>query len=71
MVEYVNDRKASVIIDVYRHATPRDAFGIYSQERLPNANYLDTGVQGYYEKNALNVLERELLCEDQQLQNGS
>jgi hypothetical protein len=56
VVEYVNDRKASVIIDVYRHATPRDAFGIYSQERLPNANYLDTGIQGYYEKNALNVL---------------
>ena len=56
MVEYVNDRKASVIIDVYRHATPTDAFGIYSQERLPNANYLDTGVQGYYEKNALNFL---------------
>jgi hypothetical protein len=56
VVEYVNDRKASVIIDVYRHATPTDAFGIYSQERLPNANYLDIGVQGYYEKNALHFL---------------
>ena len=56
VAEYVNDRKASVIVDVYCHATPTDAFGIYSQERLPNANYLDIGVQGYYEKNALNVL---------------
>ena len=56
VAEYVNDRKASVIVDVYRHATSTDAFGIYSQERLPNANYLDAGVQGYYEKNTLNFL---------------
>jgi len=56
VAEYVNDRKASVIVDVYRHATPTDAFGIYSQERLPIAKYLDIGVQGYYEKNALNFL---------------
>ena len=56
VVEYVNNKKASVIIDVYRHATPTDAFGIYSQERLHNANCLDIGSQGYYEKNALNVL---------------
>lgn len=52
--EYVNDRKASVTVEVYRHATPTDSFGIYSQERLPNANYYDIGVQGYYETNALN-----------------
>jgi len=56
VAEYHNEKKASVTIDVYRHKTPMDAFGIYSQERLPNANYLDIGVQGYYEKNALNVL---------------
>ena len=56
VAEYYNEKKASVTIDVYRHKTPVDAFGIYSQERLPNANYLDIGLQGYYEKNALNVL---------------
>ncbi len=56
VTEYVNDRKASVIVDVYRHATRTDAFGIYSQERIPHAKYLDIGVQGYYEKNVLNVL---------------
>jgi len=54
--EYQNEKKASVTIDVYRHKRPVDAFGIYSQERLPNANYLDVGVQGYYEKNVLNFL---------------
>ncbi len=56
VAEYQNEKKASVTIDVYRHKTPVDAFGIYSQERLPNANYLDAGVQGYYEKNTLNFL---------------
>lgn len=56
VAEYQNEKKASVTIDVYRHKTPVDAFGIYSQERLPNANYLDAGVQGYCEKNTLNFL---------------
>ncbi|MBA4391783.1 MAG: hypothetical protein C0399_12730, partial [Syntrophus sp. (in: bacteria)] len=36
VAEYVNDKKASVIVEAYRHRTPRDAFGIYSQERLPD-----------------------------------
>ena len=56
VAEYVNEKKASVIVDVYRHATPTHAFGIYSQERLPNTNFLNIGVQGYVEKNLLNFL---------------
>jgi hypothetical protein len=52
--EYVNEKKASVIVDVYRHQTPTHAFGIYSQERLSNADFIDVGVQGYIEKNVLN-----------------
>jgi hypothetical protein len=56
VAEYENDRKASVTIEVYRHKTPLQAFGIYSQERLPNANYLDVGAQGYSEKGVLNFL---------------
>ena len=54
VAEYLNEKKASVIIDVYRHKTPTHAFGIYSQERLSNANFLDIGAQGYIEKNVLN-----------------
>lgn len=54
VAEYKNERKASVIVDVYRHKTPTLAFGIYSQERLANANFLDVGAQGYIEKNILN-----------------
>ncbi|MDO9229146.1 MAG: hypothetical protein Q8M86_01660 [Syntrophales bacterium] len=56
MAEYENDRKASVTIEVYRHETPVHAFGIYSQERLGNANYLEVGAQGYSEKGVLNFL---------------
>jgi hypothetical protein len=53
VAEYVNEKKASVSVDVYRHRTPVHAFGIYSQEKLPSASLLDIGVQGYYEKNVL------------------
>ena len=56
VAEYLNGKKASVIVDVYRHKTLTHAFGIYSQERLPNANFLDIGAQGYIEQNILNFL---------------
>jgi hypothetical protein len=47
VAEYSNEKKASVTIEVYRHRTPTHAFGIYSQERLPDANFVDIGTQGY------------------------
>ncbi|MDO9123201.1 MAG: hypothetical protein Q7V12_02120, partial [Deltaproteobacteria bacterium] len=56
VAEYQNEKKGSVTVDVYRHKTPLHAFGIYSQERLPEANFLDIGIQGYYEKGFLNFL---------------
>jgi hypothetical protein len=56
VAEYQNEKKASVMIDIYRHRTPTHAFGIYSQERLPNAKFLDIGAQGYIEQNILNFL---------------
>ncbi|MBM4307249.1 MAG: hypothetical protein FJ115_10570 [Deltaproteobacteria bacterium] len=56
VVEYQNEKKASVTVDVYRQKTPLLAFGIYSQERLSGAKFLDIGVQAYYEKGFLNFL---------------
>jgi Family of unknown function (DUF6599) len=56
VAEYQNGQKAAVTVDVYRHRTPTHAFGIYSQERFPGANFIDVGVQGYLEKHALNFL---------------
>jgi hypothetical protein len=56
VVDYDNDQKASVTIEVYHHRSPIHAFGIYSQERLGSANYLEVGAQGYSEKGVLNFL---------------
>ena len=56
VAEYQNEKKASVTVEVYEHKTPTHAFGIYSQERLPDANFIDVGAQGYIENNALNFL---------------
>jgi hypothetical protein len=53
VAEYENDRKALVTIEVYRHKSPVHAFGIYSQERLSDANTLEIGAQGYSEKGIL------------------
>jgi hypothetical protein len=56
VAEYQNEKKASVIVELYEHKTPTHAFGIYSQERLSNSNFVDIGTQGYIEKNVLNFL---------------
>jgi hypothetical protein len=56
VAEYQNEKKASVTIEVYRHKTPIYAFGIYSQERLSDANFLDIGAQGYSETDILNFV---------------
>jgi len=56
VAEYSNGKKASVTIEVYRHKTPIHAFGIYSQERLSDANFLDIGAQGYIETNVINFV---------------
>lgn len=56
VAEYENEKKATVTIDVYQHKTPYDAFGIYSQERFPSANFFEIGAQGYGEKDYLNFV---------------
>ena len=56
VAEYSNEKKASVIVEIYHHKTPTLAFGIYSQERLSDANFLDIGAQAYIETNVLNFV---------------
>ncbi|MDP1993342.1 MAG: hypothetical protein Q8K00_20170 [Syntrophales bacterium] len=56
VAEYGNEKKASVIVEAYRHRTPRDAFGIYSQERLPDGDFVTIGAQGYIDHNILNFV---------------
>src|SRR4030043_677940 len=56
VAEYQSDKKASVTVDIYRHKTPTHAFGIYSQERHPKANFINIGAQGYVEEEILNFI---------------
>ncbi len=56
VAEYRNEKKASLTVEVYELKTPTHAFGIYSQERLPNANFINMGAQGYIESSVLNFL---------------
>ncbi len=56
VVEYKGEKKAEVTVEVYRLQDPAQAFGIYSQERLPDARFVDLGAQGYYEPGVLNFL---------------
>jgi hypothetical protein len=56
VAEYGNEKKASVIVEAYRHRTPEDAFGIYSQERLPAANFLSIGAEGYIDQHIMNFV---------------
>jgi hypothetical protein len=54
VAEYQNSQHAAVTVEVYRHGTPTQAFGVYSQERVTEAKFINVGVQGYSENHALN-----------------
>jgi len=56
VAEYKGEGKAAVTVEVYRHGDSTQAFGIYSQERLANARFLDIGAQAYQEPNVLNFI---------------
>ncbi len=56
VAEYRGAQKAGVTVEIYRHASPVHAFGIYSQERLASAAVVDIGAQGYQEPTVLNFV---------------
>jgi hypothetical protein len=53
---YTDEQKHSLIVDIYYHSTPNNGFGIYSQEKSRQGDFLQIGAQGYYEKGVLNFL---------------
>jgi len=55
--EYENDAGAFVTIEIYRHDTPLNTFGIYSQERYFEGTFLKIGAQGYYENGILSFFK--------------
>jgi hypothetical protein len=51
--EYTNEKGHTVKVYAFKHSTPRNAFGIYSQERNPDYEFLDIGSQGFKSPGAL------------------
>jgi hypothetical protein len=56
VADYTDGAGGSVAVEVYRHESPVCAFGIYSQERPRQGQYLEVGVEGYLEPPLLNLL---------------
>jgi hypothetical protein len=54
MGDYTQPDGKYITLEIYRHQSPEDAFGIYSQERPSKATYNDVGGQGYQEDANLN-----------------
>ncbi len=53
---YTDSEGKKINVELYRHSTPENAFGIYSAERMADYSFVDVGVQGYYESGILNFL---------------
>ena len=49
-----DDLPPYISIQVYRHATPTDAFGVYASERPSETDFIPTGAEGYQEGAMLN-----------------
>jgi hypothetical protein len=52
VAQYKSGEKASVLVEVYAHGNPLQAFGVYSQERMPEAQYFSAGAQAYLDEGA-------------------
>jgi hypothetical protein len=59
VAEYRNPLGDLIAVEIYRHKTPVDAFGIYSQEQPPDPAVLDIGVRSYVQDTILNFLAGE------------
>ena len=59
IAEYINKKDQSVKVEIYKHSSSENAFGIYTAERMNNYNFIDVGVQGYTEPDVLNYFSGE------------
>lgn len=59
--EYQNG-ETSIIVDVYDMTTPEGAFGIYSLNRYPKANYVDIGNEGIVSGTNLDFWKGRYFC---------
>jgi hypothetical protein len=56
IARYISTDSIEVKVELYRHATDVDAFGMYSQERDTEYHFIPLGVQGYIQHGVLNFL---------------
>ena len=56
VIYYKNRKKQEIVVEVYQHRSPLFAFGIYSQERSPESNYLPYGTESYIDGSNLFIL---------------
>ena len=56
LADYKNNAGINVRVELYRHSSFDNAFGIYTTERSPDYHFIDIGSQGYLEEGALNFL---------------
>ncbi len=56
LADYVNDAGVNVRVELYRHSSFDNTFGIYTAERSPDYNFIEIGSQGYIEEGVLNFL---------------
>lgn len=54
VLSYNGENKRSVTVEIYRHSDLRNAFGIYTQERPQQGNFVPVGTEGYYAAGILN-----------------
>jgi hypothetical protein len=54
--EYAGPESVTVRVELYCHADPDNAFGIYATERAPDYSFLTVGAQGYEAEGILNFL---------------
>ena len=54
--------ETSIMVEVYDMTTSKGAFGIYSLNRYPGANYVDTGNEGILDGNSLDFWKGKYYC---------
>ena len=57
VAEYSGENGIQLQIEIYRHTSPTQAFGIYARERPSQAIFMDIGGQAYLAKPFLNLVK--------------
>jgi hypothetical protein len=55
--DYMKSNDTYVTVEIYKHNSPENAYGIYSAERPQTSNFQEIGAEGYYEQGILNFVK--------------